>query len=338
VTGTRLLPDARSASGRHRRDWLAITVSLVSLGGVVWWALKQQAPDFPTSGREIALIAAAVLAYVPITVARGWRWHRILRRAGIPHDPVDAYALVPVGYMGNTVLPARGGELLRIVLLARRSTARRREILGSILAERLLDAIVLLALFVTMTWAGVAGAPTGQAPANIAVGVAALAAVAAGGFLAISRRRSLSQRLTRLLDTIRPVGRASRLLIGLPGLVLLAATAAVWLAEGVMYLLIGESLHLGLGFLEATFLVVIASFFSMLPAAPGYVGTFDAAILFGLGGLDVAGSDALAFVLLVRFVFFIPVTVVGLVLAFTRYGGLKGIKSVLRVRVSSAEA
>jgi hypothetical protein len=104
MTGSRLARAARSAPGGHGRDWLAIAVSLVSLGGVVWWALKQQAPDFPTSGRGIALIVAAALAYVPITAARGWRWHRILRRAGVPHDPADAYALVPVGYMGVSLL------------------------------------------------------------------------------------------------------------------------------------------------------------------------------------------------------------------------------------------
>jgi glycosyltransferase 2 family protein len=38
--------------------------------------------------------------------------------------------------------------------------------------------------------------------------------------------------------------------------------------------------------------------------------------------LDIRGGDAVAYVLLVRFVLFVPVTVAGLVLMLTRYGGL----------------
>jgi hypothetical protein len=54
------------------------------------------------------------------------------------------------------------------------------------------------------------------------------------------------------------------------------------------------------------------------------VGTFDAAILFGLAALDVQGGLGVAFVLLVRFVLFVPITGIGVVLLLTRYGGLSG--------------
>jgi hypothetical protein len=50
--------------------------------------------------------------------------------------------------------------------------------------------------------------------------------------------------------------------------------------------------------------------------------TFDAAMIFGLKALSVAGGTAVGFVLLVRFVFFVPVTVAGLALLVMRYGGL----------------
>ena len=99
---------------------------------------------------------------------RGFRWHRILRLTEIPHERADAYRLTLVGYMGNNVLPVRGGEVLRIGLLGSRTTARRREILGSVVAERLLDAAVLAALFAVLTWANVADAPAGQTPAAVA--------------------------------------------------------------------------------------------------------------------------------------------------------------------------
>src|SRR4051795_6299811 len=128
----------------HSRLVLGIAISVVSLGGCVWWATKQQAPDFPSSVGGLLLILAAVALYGLNTVIRGWRWHMILRHAGIEHELKDAVAITTIGYMGNTVLPARGGEVLRILLLGDRTTAKRREILGSIVPERILDAAALV--------------------------------------------------------------------------------------------------------------------------------------------------------------------------------------------------
>ena len=69
---------------------------------------------------------------------------------------------------------------------------------------------------------------------------------------------------------------------------------------------------------------MLSAFFSLIPAAPGYVGTFDAAVVFGLHALDVGGGQAIAFALLVRFVLFVPITIAGLILLLlTRYGGLR---------------
>ena len=75
--------------------------------------------------------------------------------------------------------------------------------------------------------------------------------------------------------------------------------------------------------LESTLVVVLASFFALIPAAPGYVGTYDAAVLFALGAIDVPGSKAIGAALLFRLVIFVPVTIAGLVLMVARYGGLR---------------
>ena len=54
--------------------------------------------------------------------------------------------------MGNNVLPARAGEVLRVVLMDQRATtddggkAGKRTLLGTIVAERIMDLIVLAAM------------------------------------------------------------------------------------------------------------------------------------------------------------------------------------------------
>jgi len=315
--------EAASARGGSRlRTVAGIVVSVVSLVAVVWWAAGQDRPRFPTEAGELALVVAAVAVYALATLARGWRWHSVLRRGGVEHSPTDAIALVPVGYMGNTVLPARGGEVLRVLLLGERSPARRREILGSIIGERALDAGSLIVLFVILTLAGVAGNPVGSRPALFG-GLALVAGCVALYAYLVLRRRG---KLEGFAAKVRPVMRAARPLAGGAGLMLGAGTLAVWLLEGVIFWLIGSALDLDFTLLEGCFVLVLTAFFSLIPAAPGYVGTFDAAVLFGLKALDVTGGDAVAFALLVRFVLFFPITLVGLGLLIGRYGGLRRLR------------
>ena len=326
---------AAAQTTRRRRSgrWgtiLGIVVSLGSLAAVVLWASGQATPRFPTDAEGLLLIAAAVGAYAIATVARGHRWHAILRNASVRHAPADAYALVPVGYMGNVVLPARGGELLRIFLLAGRADARRREVLGSIVSERLLDAATLALLFVVLTFAGIAGSPLGDEPALVAAGVIVGGLVALAAYVALRGRG----RFERFAARVRPVAHATGRLVGRRGALLATGTIGIWLLEGLIFWLVAGSLELDVGFVEGVFLLVLSAFFSLVPAAPGYVGTFDAAVVFGLQALSVTGGQAVAYAVLVRFVLFVPITAVGLILLVARYGGL----SQLRAGRDSARA
>jgi glycosyltransferase 2 family protein len=301
------------------RRWGGAVVSLLAVSAVVVWATRQDAPRLPTDPDDLAGIAAAVALYGVATLARGWRWHRILTRLGASHRRLDAYALTTVGYMGNTVLPARGGEVLRTVLLAGRSRVGKAEVAGTILSERALDAVSLVVLFAALTWAGVAGTPLGQRPALLALAVLAAGGATAWAYLRARRRG----RLATVAGRIRPLVRASRPLLGPFGLALLVLSLVIWLLEGTIFWLVADSLSLGVGPPDALFLVVLSAFSALIPAAPGYVGTFDTAVVFGLKAVGVAGGQAVAFLLLVRFVLFVPVTFVGLVLFLTRYSRLR---------------
>jgi uncharacterized protein (TIRG00374 family) len=321
---------ARRPISNRARGALGIAISAVSLAAAIWWASRQEAPSFPTSASALTLLVLALGVYAVATVIRGWRWHAVMRLADVDHKPLDAYRLVVVGYMGNTILPARGGELLRVLLLGERSNSRRRQILGSIVAERVLDAAVLVALFAVMTWSQVAGAPAGQAPATVATLAVGVAAISVAVYLRARRRG----RFERFADLVRPFARPTKLIVGRSGAALAVVTALVWVLEGVGFLLIGRALDIELNLVDTTFLVVLASFFALAPAAPGYVGTFDAGLLLGLNALDVTGGAAVSFVLLVRFVNFVPITIVGLLLLLTRYGGIRN----LRRRTTSESA
>jgi uncharacterized protein (TIRG00374 family) len=122
---------------------------------------------------------------------------------------------------------------------------------------------------------------------------------------------------------IRPVARASRLFIHPWGAALMLLTLGIWGLEGIVFSLCAQALNADLSYAECLLTVVLASFFSLIPAAPGFVGTYDAAVLFALKAFGVAGGKAVGLLVMVRFVVFVPVTIAGLILVVTRYGGLR---------------
>ena len=127
-------------------------VSLIALAAVVWWASNQEPPELPSGSTEIAWVVASLALYAVATLLRGERWHHILKATDVEAHRSDCYALTTVGYMGNNVLPARAGEMLRVVLLSGRCSASKRTLLGSVVAERLLDAIALATIFLLVVY------------------------------------------------------------------------------------------------------------------------------------------------------------------------------------------
>ena len=60
----------------------------------------------------------------------------------------------------------------------------------------------------------------------------------------------------------------------------------------------------------------------MIPSGPAYAGTVDAAAIIGITALGATSAHAVAYVVMLRFVIVVPITIVGLVLLAARYGGL----------------
>jgi uncharacterized membrane protein YbhN (UPF0104 family) len=305
---------------------LGAVVSVLSLAGVVWWALGQEAPTLPDTGARWAALIGAIALYGLATCVRGERWHALLRHNGARPQRADAYALVAVGYMGNNVLPARAGDAFRVVFMAPRASTGNRTVIGTLLAERLLDVAVLGCAFLVLTFGVVdhAGLPSGSRLRVAAAAVVVLGVLAAIVVLVAHR----AGHLARLWAFIAPMISATANLRGRHGAAMLAVTLVVWALEAGVWWATGEAAGLELGAVEACYLLALASMFAMVPSGPGYAGTMDAAIIFGARVLDRAPSAALSYLLLLRFVLFVPLTFVGLVLLVVRYGGWERLRAL----------
>ena len=315
------VPDAPPPGRRvdSRLWWLGLAVSLLALAGVVWWASRQETPDLPSSGSELAALVGAIALYALATVVRSERWQRLLvdERAA-PHR-VDTYALTCVGYMGNNVLPARAGDAIRVFLMAPRAATSMRTVVGTLLAERLLDIAVLVAIFVIVGY-GLLGEVGGDKVEIIALAVAGLAIAAGAGYLVVRRNERMSAFLAPIASATLGLRRAHH------GLLLLGLTVVIWAIEAGVWMAAAAAVGFGMDPIEGLYIVALASVFSLVPSGPAYAGTQDAAAILGIKALGGTGAQAVAYIVMLRFIIVVPITIVGLVLLAARYGGLRRLR------------
>jgi uncharacterized membrane protein YbhN (UPF0104 family) len=321
-----------SPAGARVLRYAPALVSALALAGVVGWATRQQLPALP-AGIGLQLLIAGIGLYALATLVRCERWHRLLMLTGVPSARADAYGLVTVGYMANNALIARAGDVLKVVLTAGRTGAGGARVAGLAVGERGLDVLALIILFAAAALLSprVEPAGTGAVLRDAAIAAAVVLVVATAAVLA--RRTRIVSAVWRQLVV---AARALRPLAGRGGIALLAMSTVLWLLEAGVYLLVGRAVDVHLDLLACVQIVTLVNLVGLIPAAPANLGTFDAAVLFATRRLT-SGAGGLAYVLALRLVLFVPITLVGLVVLVTRHGGLSRLRT-LRLRPLSSEA
>jgi uncharacterized membrane protein YbhN (UPF0104 family) len=192
-------------------------------------------------------------------------------------------------------------------------------VIGTLLAERVLDVVVLFVLFLLLAYGILSGIhPPHGALLVVALGVLLLLAAGALVAIRVARRRGL---LVRARAFLSPMAVATRDLASVPGLVLVAMTVLIWVLEATTYWATGQAAQVHLGALQSLYLVAVAGLLVAIPAGPGNAGTLDAGVIVTVRTLHHSGTAALSYLLLLRFVLVVPITVVGLVVLVVRYGG-----------------
>jgi uncharacterized membrane protein YbhN (UPF0104 family) len=300
---------------RSTASWVGVAVSLLAVAGVIWWAVHQDAPRLPQGRSEWLAALGAVLLYGLATLVRGERWHRLLEDEGARPSRADTHALNAVGYMGNNLLPARAGDAIRVVLMAPRAALPMRSVVGTLLAERLLDVGLLVIVFVVVGY-GLLGEVGGDSVEIVLLAAAGAAALAGLAYLLVRRN-------DRIMGFVAPIASAT---LGLRrahhGLRLIGITMVIWAIEASVWMSAAAAVGFGMTPIEGLYIVALSSIFAMIPSGPAYAGTQDAAAIIGIKALGGTGAQAVAYVVMLRFVIVVPITLVGLALLITRYGGL----------------
>lgn len=293
--------------------------------GLVFWKT-----DFVELGQAFrtanyAYLAPAALCTLVSYLLRTARWGRILA----PTKRVPVLQLFPVlmiGFMANNVLPARLGELVRAYTLGRKERISRSLSFATILLERLLDGLTLVAFLALLSFV----LPLPGWGFEIAYFASAVFLAAVIGVLVLLFEGHLAQRVIAL--ALRPLPRelASKLLqradsfiLGLDALrkkrtvlLLLAFSFVIWSVEAGFYFLVlrgfSPSLAPASALLAAVLMLVVVNLGIMLPSAPGYVGTFQFFAVLALGTFAIQRELALSVAIVAHGVQYLLVTGLGL--------------------------
>jgi hypothetical protein len=307
--------------------WVGIAVSAVFM----WDALRglRLADMWETlRNAQYLWLLPGVAVYFLAVVVRAWRWHYLLR----PLKAVSTrtmFPIVAIGYMGNNIYPARIGELLRAFVLRQREGVSVSASLATIIVERALDGVVMLA-FVFLNLPELANLTS---TSGFAGSIQALALIGAAVFLgavlvfilmaiypdrATSLGEWVNQRLVPERFREAVAGFMDRFLQGLASLrspadviMVLLTSVVIWLLETIKYWFVMHAFPFTVSFFALMLMNGIVNLATTIPSAPGYIGTFDRPGIAVLEAFGVEKGIAAGYTLVLHAALWLPITALG---------------------------
>jgi uncharacterized protein (TIRG00374 family) len=309
-----------------------ILVTLLTIGLLAWFLKNASLADIWMHVRS-ARTDLLVLSFIFVLLtywARSVRWQYLLAPIGNTHFRT-VFRTTVIGFAALSLLPARVGDVLRPYLLARQEGLPMSATLATVIMERVLDLIVVLALLALYVW-GFSG--TGALPAPFLRPVEVSAALAAAvallllvmmwilathperiGALAGMAARVLPWSVSHRIEEVVSVfsggfaaAREPRALV-----MAIAWSFATWLA------IAGEAWAVTVAFgikmpFEGTFLLQGLLVLGVAVPTPGGVGSYHAAYRWGVTNFFGAQNDqAIAGAIVTHAISFVPVVLLGLV-------------------------
>jgi len=307
---------------RRWQLWLGVVVS----AALLWLALrglKLEEVLVDLRAAQYIWLLPGVLVYFLAVLIRTWRWHYLLKP--LKEVPVaELFPVVVIGYMGNNIYPARAGELLRAYVLKRNEQVSASASLATVIVERIFDGVVmLLFVFVALPIAPFLS----DALRSIVVFGSLLFLTALVIFLFLAARPALAARLYNpLIDHLLPQrfrararGLLERFMTGLASLrdwqhvlMVFFTSILIWLLETVKYWFVMHAFDFEVSFFALMLMNGIVNLATTLPAAPGYIGTFDTPGIAVLVAFGIDQASATAYTLVLHAALWLPITLLGL--------------------------
>ncbi len=321
---------------------LAVSVALLYLA---FRDVDVSALSAQLGGVRLGYVGLYFVTLVLIQACRIFRWN-VLIRPFARVTTAQALRISNLGLMLILALPLRLGELARPYLLKQETGASMSAGLGAVAVERAVDGLLVTLLFFLTTRgldAPYRVPPVLEAAAWISLGVFASAfVVIVGAILAEGRVVALVGRIGTPLApnatarVTRMLGSFVSGLRSLPDARALASVVAFtlfyWCLNGVGLYWAMRAFGWELPALAGFVVVGVLVLGIMIPAGPGHLGTYQAALRAGLAVFGVSATDAAAYGLIVYPLNVLVIVGAGLPYLFGRGASVRTI-----VDASSAE-
>ena len=303
---------------RKLLGWPARVAFVIAVAALVWWRVDVGSIKAAFALDSWGMLTLAILANFTSVVMTGIAWKGVVD--GLPAVAqrtrfVDLLSPLMVGFLFNTVLAARVGELVKVMLLRRRLARRGDEVRLS----ALIGSVVTVNLMTTIAWVAIVAAigtflplPSTVWWVTMSIGVACLS------FVMVALLRKPNDGMPDWLNTRSAWGRARRALSGVwravheshlgmrsarqVGIVA-GGSVATWLCQwtGIYCTLRAFGLE-RVGWGGAGLLLVTVTLAQIFPILPGNLLVFQAAAVLPLTATySVASSTAIAFSIVLQF-------------------------------------
>jgi glycosyltransferase 2 family protein len=284
--------------------------TLISFGiaiAVLWFVARRLDIDLAAIWAQIRqanlwLLAVAFILWYGAFFVRGWRWGRMLDSAGftqdrgfhIPTTPALAQIVV-LAYFANSIVPAKLGDAYRGYLLKRDSGVPFSAGFGTILAERLVDAMMLVVVLSGAALVVFGTEMPSQARPALLLGAFLIVAGVVGLAVLWLTRNSVVRFLPgRIQEAYARLQGAIFGALRRPGLVL-GIGVLLWLNDGMRVWFVARSLDAGISPAVAILVAVMGALLTIIPFTPAGLGVVElgvGSVLVGVLGVDpvVAGS------------------------------------------------
>jgi uncharacterized protein (TIRG00374 family) len=261
------------------RTALGIAIS-VAAGWILLRSVDVPAAIDVLRGASLPIVGVMLVSVFLDVASRAARWRALLAPiARVPYPHVLGYTFV--GYLANNVLPARLGELVRSHALGEGEGVSRTTVLGTVVVERIVDTVIVVALAAgAVLVLGVGGIVS----TAVVLGAAFVGVLVVGLAIAmVSHRLPGADRVIGLIDRIpRVLDLGRRLREGLsvvsrPRTVAeaLLFSAIAWGFSIFTFVLGGRAIGVDITLPQGALLSSGVALATIVPSAPGYLGTFE---------------------------------------------------------------
>ena len=257
-------------------------------------------------------VILALVVYYATFPLRAWRWARLIRESGTVIYWRDLLRILFLGWFVNSIVPAKLGDLYRSYLVKQRFGISLSRTVGVVVAERLLDILVVFVLLIVGGYVAFGRTILPDLGIVYLTGGALAVLIVAG----LGGMYFLAPKLARFFPgEARRIGRLFRegVLHSFRALPMAGpVTIAIWTAEALRLYFVLTALGLELPLSGVVFVAVAVALLTTVPLTPAGFGFVEIAMVYVLTqGFGLAQHDAIAVAIVDRAVSVLSVIVVG---------------------------